>query len=559
MSFRYTGQGVKEISFESLAQPLMHVQERHDKLEDNINLMNSQVAQLDYIIKKEEEINPDSNIVKQYKGYLDNIKNVANTLSTKGVLDNANVRNQVSNLNTTFNRDILPISIGNERRERQIALENELRIKNPNLLFTRRADTTGLSDFMNNTYKTDVLDLNTVMAEGANIGNILSSLTRGETVNKSMPGYLKVTKTLGFDPVDALEKGNVDLNNLIDMYYQKQSSTYNPEIMNTNGEVVKNAFVKGIYSTLKSNDQSQYMSDKQWDVNQQRANIDYQFKKQAELEATKQAAAQAVAQAAAVGKFTPTKTYVAPSGTTKTLSKKQANAYSNDLKIALKNEKSSKKITLEDIESTRYSNSASDQTGNIYSNTVVSGNSNTTPNKHLIRKEIEKVYPQTKGWADIEVINYLDNIALRDEMIMQNTYTLNIPKDVNKIIETILPDLTKANYPGIQNYLDTNSKGELEYKGDVSPRIVYFGGNVILDLYKSGSKPFSVDITKAFNNISTFDVQGNPIEYFTDKSTQLDNIFKNPLTEESRAKAAEIVAQIQMNELTFLGTIANKE
>ena len=102
MSFRYTGQGVKEISFESLAQPLMHVQERHDKLEDNINLMNSQVAQLDYIIKKEEEINPDSTIVKQYKGYLDNIKNVANTLSTKGVLDNANVRNQVFNLNTTF-------------------------------------------------------------------------------------------------------------------------------------------------------------------------------------------------------------------------------------------------------------------------------------------------------------------------------------------------------------------------------------------------------------------------------------------------------------------------
>ncbi len=39
MSFRYNGKGVREISFESLAKPLMHVQERHDKLEDSINLM----------------------------------------------------------------------------------------------------------------------------------------------------------------------------------------------------------------------------------------------------------------------------------------------------------------------------------------------------------------------------------------------------------------------------------------------------------------------------------------------------------------------------------------
>ena len=105
---------------------------------------------------------------------------------------------------------------------------------------------------MNNTYKTDVLDLNTVMAEGANIGNILSSLLEFEKeINKSMPGYLKVTKILGFDPVDALVKGDVDLNNLINMYYQKQSSTYNPEIMNTNEEVVKNAFVKGVYRYIK--------------------------------------------------------------------------------------------------------------------------------------------------------------------------------------------------------------------------------------------------------------------------------------------------------------------
>ena len=548
MSFRYNGKGVREISFESLAQPLMHVQERHDRLEDNINLMDSQAAQLDYIIKKEEEINPDSPIVKQYKGYLDNIRNIADTLSTKGVLDNTNVRNQVSKLNTAFNRDILPISIGNERRERQIALENELRIKNPNLLFTRRANTADLSEFMNNTYKTDVLDLNTVMAEGANIGNILSSLTRGEKINKSEPGYLKVTKMLGFDPVDALVKGNVDLDNLINMYYQKQSSTYNSEIMNTNEKVVKNAFVKGVYSTLKSNDQSQYMNDKQWDVNQQRANIDYQFAKQAEWEAKKQAEKQATELAAQLSIFTPTKNYVTPSGTTKTLSTKEANSIANQIETNLPSKVKSPQggMVIPPQGEVAYQIATADK--NRLSNNVTN-----------LRNKVEKVYPQTKNWTNEEVITYLRNTAPRNQMIAQNAYTITNIDNINRIVEKILPDLTKKNYKGIDKYLSANEEGKAKYKGGVNPRIVYFGGNVMLDFYKEGDQDFSVDITKSFNNIATHNANGSPNgDYFLNINTQLDNIFKKPLTEENRVKAAESVAQLQMKGLTFLSTLAKE-
>lgn len=555
MSFRYTGQGVKEISFESLAQPLMHVQERHDKLEDNINLMNSQAAQLDYIIKKEEEINPDSPIVNQYKGYLDNIKNVADTLSTKGVLDNANVRNQVSKLNTAFNRDILPISIGNERRERQIALENELRIKNPNLLFTRRANTTGLSDFMNNTYKTDVLDLNTVMAEGANIGNILSSLTRGEKVNKSMPGYLKVTKILGFDPVDALVKGNVDLDNLIDMYYQKQSSTYNPEIMNTNGEVVKNAFVKGVYGTLKSNDQSQYMSDKQWDVSQQRANIDYQFKKQAKLEAEKQAAAQATLQAAALSKFTPYKNYVSSSDTKETLSTERANTLANQYRTYLNNKSVNKKQYLNDKNTGIIpQNIVIDQVGNKSTNRVVSKNYDTAPNPTLIKKEVAKVYPQTEKMTDEEFLNFLDNTAYRNEMYAQNAYVLNNSEDINKIVEKIIPNLDEGDkkYSQVANRIFANPEGGIKYTGEAIPRITYFMGKVTLDFYKDNKKVASADVSELLNNIF---VQDNSVKYFTDNSAQLDNIFKTHLTNEDKIKLMENITHERVAALTFLSSL----
>ena len=267
MSFRYTGQGVKEITFDSLAKPLMAVQERHDKLEDNMALLNSQAAQYDYIIQQEKERDPNSEIAKKYEGYLNEIKSVADTLATQGILGNTNIRNRVNNLAALYSKEITPISTAHEKRERQIALENELRMKNPNLLLSRTASDHGLKDFMDNTYRTDTLDLTTVMAEGANIGNLLSSISKGEKIDKSLPGYIKIVETLGFDPTDALLKGNTTLDGLVDMYYKNQSSTYNPDIMNANTDVIKNAFTKGIYSTLRETNKSQLTNDKQWDFN----------------------------------------------------------------------------------------------------------------------------------------------------------------------------------------------------------------------------------------------------------------------------------------------------
>ena len=539
MSIKYDGKGLQLPTLAELSKPLTHLDAQHDALEDKVSFIESESAKYDHIVANEPD---DSDVVKNYKAFVEGKNKIAEQLNTQGVLSN-NMRKNVLSVNTAYNKHILPISIGNERREKQIALENELSIKNPNLLFTRRADTAGLSDFINNTYKTDVLDLNTVMAEGANIGNIFSSLTRGEKVDRSMPGYLKVTKILGFDPVDALVKGDVDLNNLINMYYQKQSSTYNPEIMNTNEKVVKNAFVKGIYSTLKSNDQSQYMSDKQWEVNQQRANIDYQFKKQAEFEAEKQIAAQAAAQAAALNKFTSTKNYAPTSGTIKTLDTKKANALATQLEAGLpknKNVEEALKISYEsDYDFQKRKQSEKPFVRNVDN----------------LRKEVSEVYPQTENWTNEEVVTYLKNTSVRNEMIAQNAYTLTNPTDINTIMAKILPNLAEDNYPKIKDYIEANSKGELIYKKKVSPRITYFGGDVILDFYEGNNKKHSVNITEAFNNIPTHDANGNLIKYFPNQSVLLDNIFKKPLTEENRIKVLEIVAEMRINGLTFLDAL----
>lgn len=536
MSIKYDGKGLQLPTLAELSKPLTHLDAQHDALEDKLSFIESESAKYDHIVANEPD---DSDVVKNYRAFVEGKNKIAEQLNTQGVLSN-NMRKNVLSLNTAFNKHILPISIGNERREKQIALENELSIKNPNLLFTKKADTAGLSDFINNTYKTDVLDLNTVMAEGANIGNIFSSLTRGEKVDRSMPGYIKVTKILGFDPINALDKGDVNLSNLINMYYQKQSSTYNPEIMNTNEKVVKNAFVKGIYSTLKSNDQSQYMNDKQWEVNQQRANIDYQFKKQAKFEAAKQTAAQAATQAAALSKFTPTTKYVPNSDTIKTLNTKKANDLATQLEAGLPKVKSTEELLKLQTESEGVRKNRE-----AYENRILRNVDN-------LRKEVSKVYPQTKNWTNGEVITYLRNTAVRNEMIAQNAYTLTEPKDINTIMAKILPSLTDEK---IEDYVEANSEGGVKYKKNASPRITYFGGDIILDFYKGNNKEHSVNITEAFNNISTHDVNGNPIEYFPNKNIFLDNIFKKPLTEENRVKAAGIVAEMQRNGLTFLDAL----
>lgn len=50
MSFRYNGRGVREISFESLARPLMALQDKQEKYEDSISLLNSEAAKYELLL-----------------------------------------------------------------------------------------------------------------------------------------------------------------------------------------------------------------------------------------------------------------------------------------------------------------------------------------------------------------------------------------------------------------------------------------------------------------------------------------------------------------------------
>ena len=250
MSFRYNGKGVREISFESLARPLIALQDKQEKYEDSISLLNSEAAKYEAIANSE----PNSEAAALHKGMSEQIKVVADELATKGVLD-ASIRSKVMGLNTTFNKNILPIGQAYENKMKELSAQNAALRQNSNLRVSRKVSDISIDEYMNGKigeYK--LLDLNTAKQSGALTGAVLNSINRGDKLNPVFKNQLiQVNQTLGYSPDEVnsaltkLENGEKlstseqsTLMRLIGDNKQRFESTLDPEMVKLYGKEINN-------------------------------------------------------------------------------------------------------------------------------------------------------------------------------------------------------------------------------------------------------------------------------------------------------------------------------
>lgn len=276
MSFRYNGKGVREISFESLARPLMALQDKQEKYEDSISLLNSEAAKYEAIANSE----PNSEAAALYKGMTEQTKAVADELATKGVLD-ASIRSKVMGLNTTFNKNILPIGQAYENKMKELYAQNADLRKNPNLRVNRKVSDISIDEYMNGKigeYK--LLDLNTAKQSGALTGAILNSINRGDKLNPAFKNQLiQVNQTLGYSPdevnsaLSKLENGEKlstseqsTLMTLLSDNKQRFESTLDPEMVKLYGNEISSAWNEGVALTAKQDSKTNYMGNKAWEI-----------------------------------------------------------------------------------------------------------------------------------------------------------------------------------------------------------------------------------------------------------------------------------------------------
>ena len=276
MSFRYNGEGVREISFESLARPLMALQDKQEKYEDSISLLNSEAAKYEAIANSE----PNSEAAALHKGMIEQAKAVADELATKGVLD-ASIRSKVMGLNTTFNKNILPIGQAYENKMKELSAQNAALRQNPNLRVNRKVSDISIDEYMNGKigeYK--MLDLNTAKQSGALTGAILNSINRGDKLNPAFKNQLiQVNQTLGYSPIEVnsalskLENGEKvstseesTLMRLLSDYKQSFESTLDPEMVKLYGKEIGSAWNEGLTLTAKQDSKTNYMGNKAWEI-----------------------------------------------------------------------------------------------------------------------------------------------------------------------------------------------------------------------------------------------------------------------------------------------------
>lgn len=279
MSFRYNGKGVREISFESLARPLMALQDKQEKYEDSISLLNSEAAKYEAIANSE----PNSEAAALHKGMIEQAKAVADELATKGVLD-ASIRSKVMGLNTTFNKNILPIGQAYENKMKELYAQNADLRKNSNLRVNRKVSDISIDEYMNGKigeYK--VLDLNTAKQSGALTGAILNSINRGDKLDPAFKNQLiQVNQTLGYSPIEVnsalsalskLEKGEKlstseqsTLMTLLSDNKQRFESTLDPEMIKLYGKEISSAWNEGVALTAKQDSKTNYMGNKAWEI-----------------------------------------------------------------------------------------------------------------------------------------------------------------------------------------------------------------------------------------------------------------------------------------------------
>lgn len=276
MSFRYNGKGVREISFESLARPLMALQDKQEKYEDSISLLNSEAAKYEAIANSE----PNSEAAALYKGMTEQAKAVADELAAKGVLD-ASIRSKVMGLNTTFNKNILPIGQAYETKMKELAAQNTALRQNSNLRVNRKVSDISIDEYMNGKigeYK--MLDLNTAKQSGALTGAILNSINRGDKLDPVFKNQLiQVNQTLGYSPIEVnsalskLEEGEElsaseqsTLMRLLSDHKQSFVSTVDPEMAKLYGKEISSAWNEGLTLTAKQDHKTNYMGNKAWEI-----------------------------------------------------------------------------------------------------------------------------------------------------------------------------------------------------------------------------------------------------------------------------------------------------
>lgn len=136
----------------------------------------------------------DPEVYKIYKKYSDDLRAQADLLAREGLTPNS--RRAISQMKGRYSSEIVPIENAYKTRQNQVEQQQQALLKDPTLMFSRRASTTSLSDYMRNpqlSYEVvSGADLsNRVAAQASSLASSLQAYGEGKPIDAYTNTFIK--------------------------------------------------------------------------------------------------------------------------------------------------------------------------------------------------------------------------------------------------------------------------------------------------------------------------------------------------------------------------------
>ena len=134
----------KARSFDDLIKPLAMYTQEYNALEQSINELDTKASVWENMANEQT----DKNAYRIYKNYADDLRSAADQLASQGLSKMS--RPTLMNLKSRYSKEIVPIEQAYNTRQKQAEEQQKALLQDPTLMFSRRAATTSLDDYINN-------------------------------------------------------------------------------------------------------------------------------------------------------------------------------------------------------------------------------------------------------------------------------------------------------------------------------------------------------------------------------------------------------------------------
>ena len=134
----------KARSFDDLIKPLAMYTQEYNTLEQGINELDTKASIWENMANEQT----DKNAYRIYKNYADDLRNAADQLASQGLSKMS--RPALMALKSRYSKEIVPIEQAYNTRQKQAEEQQKALLQDPTLMFSRRAATTSLDDYINN-------------------------------------------------------------------------------------------------------------------------------------------------------------------------------------------------------------------------------------------------------------------------------------------------------------------------------------------------------------------------------------------------------------------------